>query len=41
MSNYTNEKCKACAEAYEGINGRFCTKLNHYVEYAQAAPCEN
>ena len=28
-----------CETAFNAINGRFCRKLNSYVEYAKEPPC--
>lgn len=39
MSTQTNEICAACVGSYLGVNGRFCKKLNCYVEYAKEPPC--
>lgn len=39
MTSDTNPICAVCETAYLGVNGRFCTVRNHYVEYAKEPPC--
>lgn len=34
-----NPICNACREAYNGVNGKRCLKLNQYVEYSQTPIC--
>lgn len=36
-----NTVCATCNNAYNGINGRYCRLLNHYVEYDKAPKCNN
>lgn len=39
---YCNPICKACKEAWETINGRYCGKLKRKVEYTidRKPPCQ-
>ncbi len=39
MTNHTNSQCAACANAHNGINGRYCRKLGRYVEHSGAPRC--
>ena len=39
MGEGSNQVCMQCETAYNAINGRFCRKLNGYVEYAKEPPC--
>lgn len=35
----TNARCMECRWAYNAVNGRRCTRLKAYVEYAETPPC--
>ena len=35
-----NQRCKQCQDAYQGINGRYCTIVKRYVEYDKVEPCK-
>ncbi len=37
----SNSKCQACPLAHNGINGRYCGLLDHYVEQDKKPRCEN
>ena len=39
MSSHTNPKCAVCAQAFNGLNGRYCRVLKQYVEYATEPLC--
>lgn len=41
MKSHTNTYCATCLNAFNAINGRFCTVMRHYVEYAPAPMCES
>lgn len=34
-------QCKSCANAHNGINGRYCKLFNKYVEYIHSPICIN
>lgn len=35
-----NIACKTCADAHNGINGRYCEVLKRYVEQNESKACE-
>lgn len=36
-----NPYCAVCIKAHNALNGRYCTALRRYVEYAKQPPCNN
>ena len=41
MKSRTNIYCALCIKARNMLNGRYCTSLHRYVEYAKQPPCKN
>lgn len=39
METFTNQQCASCDSSHFGVNGCYCNKLHHYVEYAKEPPC--
>lgn len=39
MQHATNPICRACRNAYNSVNGRYCLTLARMVEYADVPPC--
>lgn len=39
MSTQTNNVCANCLKAYNGVNGRYCSELGCYVEWAKEPIC--
>lgn len=39
MSTQTNKVCANCLKAYNGVNGRYCSELGCYVEWAKEPKC--
>lgn len=37
--NYCNPYCAVCHLGINTVNGRYCTRLNKNVEYAEEPPC--
>lgn len=35
-----NIECAKCRHAENRLNGRYCTKVDHYVEHTITMPCE-
>ena len=35
-----NIACKTCADAHNGINGRYCEVLKMYVEHREMKACD-
>lgn len=38
-TTYSNHPCNGCDIFHNGINGRYCPKLGHYVEHATVRMC--
>ena len=39
MDKCRNIICEECILAYNGLNGRYCSKLQKYVTYYEEPPC--
>jgi len=39
MKQQTNDICHQCVEAHNALNGRYCNRLQKYVEYAKEPLC--
>lgn len=39
MTQAAPPDCRRCPNAHNGVNGRYCKLLRHYVEHSRRPPC--
>lgn len=39
MASHTNPICAVCPTAFNGLNGRYCSRLQRYVEHTTIPVC--